>query len=163
MLTTETRIGATTFTQPSDTQLVATRVFEVPRELVWAAHTQCEHLQKWQLGPEGWTMPTCQVDLRPGGSYRYVYAGPEGAGFQFSGAYREVQPPERLVNTEMLDDGPTETLNTLTLAEENGHTILRVVVDYPSREVREEIIATGMLEGWAESYDVLDTYLHSLK
>lgn len=161
---TQTRIGATTFEQPSDTQLVATRVFDASREMVWAAHTQCRHLQHWQLGPEGWSMPQCEVDVRPGGQYRYVYAGPDGAGFQFSGEYREVHEPDLLVNTEMLDDGPTRTLNTLTLTEQpDGRTLLRVEVEYPSRYVREEVIATGMLEGWAESYDVLEEYLDSLR
>ena len=162
-MSTDVHAGATTFSKPSDTQLVATRIFDAPRELVWAAHTQCEHLQKWQLGPEGWTMPTCEIDLRPGGSYRFVYSGPEGAGFQFSGAYREVAAPKHLVITEMLDEGPVETVNTLTLTEADGRTLLRVVVDYPSNEVREQIIATGMLEGWAQTYDVLEEHLRSLR
>ena len=155
--------GATTFSKPSDVQLIATRVFDAPRDLMWAAHTQCEHLRKWQLGPEGWTMPTCEIDLRPGGSYRFVYAGPDGDGFQFSGVYREVMAPERIVNTETMDVSTVETVNTLTLTEADGRTLLRVVVDYPSNEVREQVIATGMLEGWAQTYDVLEEYLRSLK
>lgn len=108
-------------------------------------------------------MPVCEIDLRPGGKYRYVYAGPDGAGFQMSGEYREVQAPDRIVNTETMDDYPTETLNTLTLTEENGRTIVRTVVEYPSKELREEIIATGMMDGWAESHDRLEAYVRSMR
>jgi uncharacterized protein YndB with AHSA1/START domain len=157
------QVGSMTFTKPNDTQLTATRELDAPRELVWAAHTQCEHVRKWLLGPEGWTMPVCEIDLRPGGKWRYVYKGPDGAGFQMSGEYRDVKSPERVVNTEKMDDYPTETLNTLTLSEENGRTIVHTVVEYPSKEIREEIIATGMLGGWAESYDRLQEYLRVRK
>jgi uncharacterized protein YndB with AHSA1/START domain len=161
-MATVTEVRSTTFTMPDDTTLVATRTIDAPREAVWAAHTQCEHLQRWQLGPEGWTMPVCEIDLRPGGTYRYVYQGPGGEGFQFTGTYREVVAPERIVNTEMLDEGPTETVNTLTLKEENSRTVIHVVVEYPSKEVREEALATGMLDGWAKSYDDLEAYLRTM-
>ncbi len=157
-----THIGQTTFTTPSDTRLVATHEFEAPRELLWAAHTQCEHVQRWLLGTDEWTMPICAIDLTPGGGWRYVFEGPGGAGFQLSGRQREILAPERIVQTETLDDGPVETVNTLTLSEEGTRTILRTTVDYPSKEVREQIIATGMLDGWAESYDRLEEYLRSL-
>ena len=156
------QVGSMTFTKPNDTQLTARRELDAPRDLVWAVHTQCEHLQKWLLGPEGWTMPVCEIDLRPSGRWRYVYEGPGGAGFQMAGEYREVVAPERIVNTEKMDDYPTETLNTLTLTEENSRTVLHTIVEYPSEEVREEIIATGMMDGWAGSYDRLDEYLRSM-
>ena len=158
----ETQVGSMTFTKPDDTSLVATRVMDAARDLVWAAHTQCEHVQQWLLGPEGWTMPICEIDLRPGGRWRYVYEGPDGATFPMSGEYREIQAPARLVNTETMDDSPADTLNILTLTEENGRTVVRTVVEYPSKEIREGIIATGMMEGWAESYDRLQRYLCSL-
>lgn len=157
-------VGSTSFSKPDDNTLTARRSFAAPRERVWAAHTQCEHVKQWLLGPEGWTMPSCEIDLRPGGKWRYVYQGPEGAaGFSFSGEYQEVVTPERLVNTETMDDGPVHTLNTLILADDDGHTALLVIVEYPSSEVREQIIATGMMDGWAESYDRLDGYLQSMK
>ncbi|MGV8083689.1 MAG: SRPBCC domain-containing protein [Coriobacteriia bacterium] len=156
-----TQVGKTTFEFPNATQLVATRLVKAPRNLVWQAHTQCEHIERWQIGAEGWWMSACEMDVRPGGSYRFVYSGPEGAGFQFTGVYREVEEPERLVNTERLDDSPTETVNTLTLSEEEGGTLIRTVVDYPSAEVREQILATGMLDGWGSSYDALEEYLAS--
>ena len=154
-----TRVGATEFARPNDTQLIATRVLDAPRDLVWAAHTQCEHARNWLLGPEGWQMPVCEIDLRPGGTYRYVYEGPDSPSFSLSGEYREVRDRERIVNTETLDDAPSETLNTLELIEEDGHTVVRTTVDYPSKELREEIVAMGMLDGWAESYDRLEEYL----
>jgi uncharacterized protein YndB with AHSA1/START domain len=155
------RIGSMIFTKPNDTQLLATREIDAPRERVWAAHTQCELVERWLLGPDGWTMPSCEMDLRPGGTWRYVYKGPDGGGFQMSGAYKEVQAPERLVNTERMDDFSAETLNTMTLTERNGRTLIRTLVEYPSNELREEIIATGMMDGWAQSYDLLEKLLTS--
>jgi uncharacterized protein YndB with AHSA1/START domain len=157
-----THVGSMTFFRPDDTTLVAERVLDAPRDLVWSAHTECGHVRQWLLGPEGWTMPTCEIDLRAGGKWRYVYAGPDGATFSLSGEYREVKAPERAVNTETMDDGPIATLNTLTLVETGGRTLLRTVVEYPSKEIREAIIATGMMGGWAESYERLERYLGSL-
>lgn len=154
-----TQVGSMTFTRPNDTQLVAMRVINAPPDLVWEAHTQCEQVKEWLLGPDGWTMPVCEIDLRPGGKYRYVYEGPDGSSFQMSGEYQEIEAPERIVNTESMDDFPIQTLNTLTLTENGGRTVLRTVVDYPSEEVREEIIATGMMEGWAKSYDRLEKFV----
>ncbi len=162
-MTDTVQVGATTFTKPDETSLIATRAIEADRQLVWAAHTQCEHVKEWLLGPEGWTMPTCEIDLRPAGRWRYVYEGPDGARFSMSGEYREIEAPERVVNTETMDDAPVETVNTLTLIEEGGKTTLRTVVVYPSKELREAIIATGMMDGWAESYDRLEKYLQSLE
>lgn len=151
--------GKTTFEFPSDTQLVATRHVDAPRELVWAAHTECEHIKHWQVGAEGWSVSGCEIDLRVGGSYRFAYSGPEGAHFQFTGVYREIDAPERIVNTERMDDAPVETVNTLVLTEHEGGTLIRAIVDYPSAEVREQILATGMLEGWDKSYADLEEYL----
>jgi len=107
-------------------------------------------------------MPVCEIDLRPGGKYRYVYEGPDAPRFSLSGEYREVRDRELIVNTETLDGAPGGTMNTLKLDEEDGRTTVRTVVDYPSKDIREEIIATGMLDGWAESYDRLEEYLRQL-
>jgi uncharacterized protein YndB with AHSA1/START domain len=156
-----TRVGATEFVRPTDTRLIATRVIDAPRDLVWAAHTQCEHTRNWLLGLEGWQMPVCEIDLRPGGTYRYVFEGPDSPSFSLSGEYREIRDRERIVNSETMNDAPGGTVNTLELIEQDGHTVVRTTVDYPSKELREEIIATGMLDGWAESYDRLEEYLHN--
>ncbi len=159
------QVGLTTFTRPNDTQLRAIRVLDAPRALVWAAHTQCEHVQKWLLGPEGWSMPACSMDLRPGGKWSYAYKGPEGDGFTMSGQFREIEAPERIVQTETMEGAPmaVETVNTLILAEQDGGTLLTTTVDYPSMDMREQIIATGMMDGWAESYDRLQKHLDSMR
>jgi uncharacterized protein YndB with AHSA1/START domain len=156
-----TQVRSTSFTKPDDKTLVAEFTLEAPRELVWAAHTQCEHVKQWLLGPEGWTMPTCEIDLRPGGRWRYVYRGPDGTSFSMSGEYRELDTPERLVNTETMEGSPGSTLNTLILTEQEGRTTINTVVEYPSQEMREAIIETGMMDGWAESYERLERYLRS--
>lgn len=162
-MTDVTRVGKMEFERPNDTQLVATRVIDAPRDLVWAAHTRCDHVREWLTGPEGWSMPECRIDLRPGQGWRYVYEGPGARGFAMSGEYREVREPDRIVNTERMDGAPGETVNSLSLSERDGHTLVRTVVDYPSREIREEIIGTGMMDGWAESYDRLESYLQTAR
>lgn len=161
-MTPETGTYKTTFTERGDTELVATRVFDAPRQTIWDAHTKCDLVQRWLVGPEGGSMPACEMDLRPGGKWRYVYRGGDGVEFTMSGEYREVVEPERIVNTETYNDLPGATLNTLTLTEEGGKTTITTVVVYPSKEVRAEVIATGMEDGWAESYDRLDEELRRM-
>src|ERR1700733_10790312 len=90
------RIGATNFTTPSEREFAMTRVFEVPRRLVWEAWTNTEHLPKWMLGPPGWTMPVCEIDLRPGGAWHFVWRQSDGTEMAMRGVYQEVVPPERL-------------------------------------------------------------------
>lgn len=155
----ETIIQGTTFTEPNDREIVATRWFSAPRGVVWDAYTRCEHVRQWQVGPEGWSMPTCEIDLREGGAYRYGWEGPEEP-FEISGEFREIVPPERLVNTEVFEGH--EALDTLTLVEENGRTKITVSVVYQSNEAREAAKATGMEDGWAESYERLEEYLRGM-
>jgi uncharacterized protein YndB with AHSA1/START domain len=157
---TATKIGETTFTTPSDREIVMTRLFDAPRALVFDAYTNPEHLPHW-FGPRGWTLPVCEIDLRPGGSWRFVMRGPDGTEMGMSGVYQEIAPPERLVSTESFDDYPGETLNTLTLTEEDGKTTYTVTVLYPSKEVRDAVLASGMQEGAAESFDRLAEHLQT--
>jgi hypothetical protein len=89
-----TQVGSTTFTRPNDTQLVAMRLISAPPDFVWEAHTLCEQVKQWLLGPDGWTMPVCEIDLRPGGKYRYVYEATDGRTFQMSGEYQEIEGPD---------------------------------------------------------------------
>jgi uncharacterized protein YndB with AHSA1/START domain len=161
-MATANKVGTTTFTTPSDRELVATRVFDAPRTLVWAAHTDPKHVSQWLLGPEGWTMPVCEIDLRPGGAWHWVWRGPDGTEMEMRGVYREVTPPERLVNTEEWGGDWPETLTTLVLTEEDGKTTISTTVLYPSKEAREAAIGTGMKEGWSASYDRLDEYLRTV-
>ncbi len=156
------RVGATTFTTPTDREIVITRVFDAPRELVFDAHTDPKHLPNWMTGPEGWTMPVCEIDLRPGGAWHFVWRKDDGSEMGMRGEYREVKPPERVVHTESWGEEWPETLNTMVLTEEDGKTTLTLTVVYPSEEARDAALETGMKEGSSTSYDRLDDYLRTL-
>ena len=116
-MTISSSTGTTTFTTPSDRVIMMTRVFDVPRRLVFEAHTNPEHPPHWMTGPEGWTMPVCEIDLRPGGSWHFVWSKSDGEQIEMSGAYQEVDPPERVVSTGSWGEGWPETLNTLVLTD----------------------------------------------
>ena len=154
-------IRGTTFATPSDREIVMTRVFDAPRQLVWEAWTSPEHLPHWMLGPPGWTMPVCEVDLRPGGSWHFVWRKADGAEMAMRGVYREVVPPERLVSTESWGGDWPETLNTLLLVEEDGRTTMTLTVLYPSKEARDAALGTGMKEGMSQSFDRLAELLRT--
>ena len=159
----ETTIGGTVFTRPNETEIVAVRQVDASRELIWDLWTRPEHVPNWMLGPDGWTMPVCEIDLRPGGTWHFVWRQSNGDEMGMVGEYREVRPPERLVNTENWGGDWPETLNTLVLIEENGKTTMTCTVTYPSEEARDRATETGMLEGWAQSYDRLDEYLGEIQ
>ena len=148
-------------TLPSDHEVVVTREFDAPRSLIWDAHTKPELLKRWQLGYDGWSMPVCEIDLRVGGQYRYRWRNDEdGQEFGFRGEYKEIAAPGRLVYTERFD-GPDEwamgdSLSTLTLTEKNGRTKLTYLMTYPSKEIRDQAVGTGMTDGMAMSYDRLE-------
>ena len=154
--------GTTTFTTPSDLEIVITRVFEAPRSLVFDAHTDPEHLPHWMTGPEGWSMPVCEIDLRPGGSWRIVWRKAEGDEMEMTGEYREIAPPERLVSTGSWGPEWPDTLNTLVLSEENGRTTVTQTVLYPSNEARDAALESGMKDGVKVSYNRLADYLESI-
>jgi PhnB protein len=153
----------TTFTTPNDRELVATRVFDAPRAVVWDAFTSPKHVPHWMLGPEGWSMPGCEIDLRPNGAWHFTWRMADGSAMEMRGQYKEVAEPGRLVSTESWGGDWPETLNTFVLTEENGTTRTVTTVLYPSREARARAEATGMKEGWAQSYDRLDQYLATLR
>ena len=154
--------GTTTFSTPSDREIAATRVFDAPRRLVFEAHTNPKHIPNWMLGPDGWTMPVCEVDLRPGGTWHFVWRKSDGSEMEMRGTYKEVVPPEKLVSTESWGAEWPETINTLTLTEENGRTTIRSTVLYPSKEARDAALKTGMKEGMTQSFNRLAEYLQSL-
>lgn len=158
-MATASKVGKTTFTTPSDLELVATRVVNAPRQLVWDVHTKVEHVPNWMLGPEGWTMPVCEIDLRPGGEWHFVWRMADGETMDMRGEYREIEPPSRLVQTENWGGDWAESLNTMILTEEDGRTTITTSVVYPSKEARDRAMATGMTEGWAAAYDLLDEYV----
>lgn len=149
----------------SDQHVRFTRLFDAPRELVWKAYTTPELMQRWLLGPEGWTMPICELDLRPGGRYRNGWspeAGTEGEPFGFDGEVLLVDPPFRAVMTEhMTDTDYPSTVNDLTLIEEDGATLMTLLVEYPSAEVRDMVLATGMVDGMETSFARLEEIVRS--
>lgn len=148
-----------TVTTPSDREIVMTRVLDAPRRLVWQAWTEPSHLPHWMLGPEGWTMPVCEIDLRPGGAHRSVWLHPDGGEMEIKGVYREVVAPERLVYTESWGEEWPETLDTLVLTEENGRTTMTLTMLYPDRKARDAALETGMEQGMGLSFARLDAYL----
>ena len=159
---TATESGTLIVTTPSDREVVATRVFDAPRELVWKAYTEPEHLQQWMLGPAGWTMPVCEMDLRPGGAYRFVWRKEDGTEMTITGTVREVEAPERMVSTEEWGGDWPEALNTIDFAEDDGRTTLTTTTVYPSKEARYAALGTGMTDGMSASYDNLEALLRRL-
>ena len=143
---------------PSDREIRLTRLFDAPRHLVFDVMTKPEHVAQWwgRLG-EGYTVPECEIDLRPGGKWRWVTRTPKGEMVAFYGVYREISRPDRLVYTEIFEQFPdTESLVTTLLADENGKTRLTVTALYPSIEVRDTVMGSGMARGAAISYDRLE-------
>ena len=161
MMSTADKVGSTTFTTPSDREIVMTRVFDAPRALVFDAWTKPEHVRKWMLGPDGWTMPVCEIDLRPGGIWRFVWRREDGSEMEMRGVYKEVMRPERVVHTEAWGGDWPETLNTLTLTEQNGKTTSTSTILYPSKEARDAAMQTGMKDGASVSFDRRAEYLRT--
>lgn len=146
--------GTLQVTTPGDREVVMTRVFDAPRQLVFDAFSKPELLKRW-FGPRGWSLVVCEVDFRVGGGFRFVLRGPDGREMGMRGVYRELVPPERSVHMESFDDYPGESEVTGVFAEQGGKTTLTVTVAYASREVRDIVLKSGMEHGAAESYDRL--------
>jgi uncharacterized protein YndB with AHSA1/START domain len=148
---------------PTDREIVITRVFDAPRSMVFDCHTKPELVKRWLLGPPGYTMPVCEIDLKVGGRYRYVWRGPNGNEMGMGGVHREIVVPERLVVTQLFDQDWTggETLGTLLLAEQGGKTTLTNTILYSSREARDAALKTGMTDGMEAGYTRLDELLAS--
>jgi uncharacterized protein YndB with AHSA1/START domain len=150
-------------TTPTDREIVLTRIFDAPRRLVFDAMTKPELLKRWLLGPPGWTMTVCDIDLKVGGAFRYVWRNSDGSEMGMHGVYREIKPPERIVNTEIFDFGcdaqSQEAVGTAVLTEQGGRTTLTTTILYPSKEARDGVIASGMEHGVAAGYDRLERLL----
>ena len=151
-------------TTPSDREIVLTRLFDAPRRLVFDAMTRPEHVRRWWgLCDDRYSVTVCDIDLRPGGAWRWVGRGPQGE-FAFHGVYREIAPPDRLVFTEIYDPFPdVESVVTQVLTEEGGKTRLTVTALYPSLEVRDSVLKTGMAGGAGISYDRLEDLVRELQ
>jgi uncharacterized protein YndB with AHSA1/START domain len=152
-------------TTRGDREIVLTRIFQAPRSLVFKALTTPELVKRWLLGPPGWSMVNCEIDLKVGGVFRYEWCNSDGTKMGMHGVYREIVPSERIVNTESFYFGcepqSGEQITTASLTEDHGQTTLRGVVLYPSREARDATIASGMERGLAASYDRLAKLLTS--
>jgi uncharacterized protein YndB with AHSA1/START domain len=149
---------------PAEREIELTRLFDAPRQLVFDAMTQPEHVRNWWgCLDERYSVPICEIDLRVGGKWRFVGRGPQGE-YGFHGVYREIAPPDRVVYTEIYDPYPdAESVVTTHFTEEGGKTRIRVVCAYPSVEVRDMVLGTGMANGAAISYDRLEDVVRRLQ
>lgn len=144
-------------TLPDDMTIRVERVFDAPRALIFDCHTKPELLKKWLLGPPGWTMPSCEVDLRVGGKYRYLWrSDADGGEFAIGGVFEDVAAPERLVTLEHMEGMEGNSLCTLTLTESGGRTTMVQTMQFATKEIRDAALATGMTDGMAQSYDRLE-------
>jgi uncharacterized protein YndB with AHSA1/START domain len=147
---------------PSELEVVVTRAFDAPRRLVFDALTRPELLKRW-YGPVGWSLVVCEIDLKVGGAFRLVSRRADGKDIGQCGVYLEIAAPERLVNTEWWEDwNPGEVLVTTVLLEQDGKTLLTNTSVYPSQEVRDIILKSGLEKGATELYAKLDEYLASI-
>jgi uncharacterized protein YndB with AHSA1/START domain len=156
--------GSFNVTTASDNEIRMTRVFNAPRQLVFDAMTRPEHVKQWwgRLG-EGYSVPVCEIDLRPGGAWRFVNRHPKGEA-AFHGEYREIKPPGRIVFTEIFEQFPDSvSVVTSEFTEEDGNTRLTVTVRYPSPQVRDMVVGSGMAKGAGISYDRLEDLLAELQ
>ena len=155
--------GTAVVTLPTDTQILITRTFAAPRHLVFKAMTTPELIKRWWGGDRG-EVTSAEVDLRVGGKWRNVMTANQGFEVAFHGEYREIVPNERIVSTEIFEGAPDAvSVNTVTLEEENGQTMLRTLAEYPSKEIRDIVINSGMEGGMQESFDHLEQVARSLR
>jgi uncharacterized protein YndB with AHSA1/START domain len=165
--TMRTTIDRAEVTQPSDREVQVKRSFRAPQALVYRAYTEPDLVRRWLLGPAGWSMPVCEMDVRVGGQYRWRWRSNEdGAEFGFSGTFREVRPPSRIVHTEAYDPGTVgddfpknDAIVTVTFTQEGDRTIVTTLVDFGSKQARDAAVATGMTDGMEQSYQLLDRLL----
>lgn len=145
-------------TTPTDREIVVTRGFNAPRELVFDAHTKPELVRRWMLGPDGWSFIVCEIDLRVGGKYRFVWRNVDGSQMGMGGTYQEIARPERLVSSELFDEDWTggETLNTMLLTERGGRTTVTTTLLYSSKDARDGALQSGMDQGMEAGYARLD-------
>jgi uncharacterized protein YndB with AHSA1/START domain len=161
-----TSSGTATVTLPSDTQILITREFDAPKHLVYRAWTTPELVKRWWHANRG-EVTLAEIDLRVGGTWRYVSRSEDGFEVGFHGEYREIVPNERLVTTEVYEGIPDAdehaALDTLTLTESDGRTTLTVLVEHPTKEGRDAHINSGMEAGMQDAMDLLEEVAVSLR
>jgi uncharacterized protein YndB with AHSA1/START domain len=155
-----------TVTLPTDEEILITRDFDAPRHLVWRAWTTPELISRWWSGQRG-KVTSAEVDLRVGGSWRYVMEAEGGFEVAFHGTFQEIEPEERIVTTEAYEGVPdpdgNAAINVVTFTAEGDRTHVEVLVRCPSKEIRDAIIDSGMEAGMQESYDLLEQVAISLR
>ena len=149
---------------PSEREIQVTRDFHAPRALVFEAFTRPELVRRWLLGPPGWTMPVCEIDLKVGGRYRYVWRKAGVPDMGMGGVFHEIVAPERLVATEQFDDAwyPGDALDTTVFTERGEITTVTMTILYESKEARDTASRSGMERGMAAGYDLLEAQLSML-
>jgi uncharacterized protein YndB with AHSA1/START domain len=161
-MTARTSSDTTTLTLPSDREILITRVFDAPRALVFETMNRPEHMKRW-WGPRGYELTVCEIDLRPGGAYRFVQRTADGQEFAFRGEYREVVPPERVVTTFEFEGMPGHiSLVTVILDEQDGKTLMTETMLFDTADDRDGMIQSGMESGMRESLDQLAELLARL-
>jgi uncharacterized protein YndB with AHSA1/START domain len=154
-----------TVSLPNDLDVVVVRSFNAPPSIVFDAFTRPELVSRWLLGPPGWTMPVCEMDVRVGGTFRWRWRDESGKEFGFTGEFREVVPPSRIVHTERFDPGDIggdmggEALVIGEFAADAGGTRYTVTIRYQSKADRDAAVKTGMTDGMEMSYQLLDALL----
>jgi uncharacterized protein YndB with AHSA1/START domain len=153
--------GAMQVETVGEREILITRVFSAPRTLVWDAHTKPELLKRWLTGPPGWTFPVCEMDLKVGGKYRWVWRAPDGTEMGMGGVHLEIVMLERIVNTQLFDQDWTggEAIGTLVFTESDGKTTLSDTIQYSSAAARDAVLKTPMEQGMGAGYDRLEELL----
>ncbi len=146
---------------PSDTEILLTRSFRAPRQLVWDAHTKPELVMRWLTGPPGWTFTVCEIDLRVGGRLRFVWRNEAGEEMGLNGEFKEVEAPAHMVHSELFDVDWTggEAIQITDFDESDGLTHMRQTMRYSSKEARDGALQSGMDEGMEFCYGTLDKLL----
>jgi uncharacterized protein YndB with AHSA1/START domain len=160
--------GTARVTLPTDEQILITRAFDAPKRLVYEAWTTPELVKRWWNAKRG-EVTVAEIDLRVGGKWRYVMVTEDGFEVAFHGEYREIVPNERIVSTEVYEGAPQPegreegTLNTATFTEADGRTTLTILVQAPSKEIRDAIVESGMEAGMQDALDLLEEVAVSLR
>jgi uncharacterized protein YndB with AHSA1/START domain len=160
-----TSSGTAQVTLPADEQILITREFAAPKHLVYKAITTPELVKRWWNAKRG-EVTIAEIDLRVGGKWRYVMVTPDGSEVGFHGEYREIVPNERIVSTEVFEGAPGGdeggSLNAVNLEESDGGTTMTVLITFPSKEIRDIVLGTGMEAGMQDAYDLLEEVAVSL-
>jgi len=153
--------GTFSVTTPTDREIVMKRIFDAPRSLVFEAWTKAEHVAHW-WDPSGVPLSVCEIDLRPDGAFRWVHRGANGAAYSFTGTYREITPPERLVFATRMFPSSPESVGTLVFTEESGKTKLTMTIECSSIEDRDALLKMRVDAGTARTLENLAEYLRKI-